>query len=224
MKVLIADDHPVIREGIQQIIESDPGMRVVAQGKDASHTLELAHRVNWDVAVVDYTMPGASGDELIQLLKRDYPRRPVIVLSVHPEDTKGLVAIKAGASGYVNKESAVDEIVLAIRKVASGRKYIGPKLAEKMAIELAQEQVRPISETLSERERFVAPLLASGKKVKEISQELSLRPSTISTYRSRILRKLGLKSTVELVRYVIKTQQADESERTFEFETHTTAG
>ncbi len=213
MKIFIADDHPIIRDGLTQIIESQLDMKVVAQAKDADQTVELAHQVDWDVAVIDYSMPGADGGELIRRLKGQHPHRPVIVLSFHPEETHGLEAIKAGASGYVNKENTADEIIAAIRKVASGKKHVGPKLAEKMAMELAQGEARRADDILSERERYVLPLLAQGMKVKEIGQELSLRPNTISTYRLRILRKLGLKNNIELVRYVIKTQAAKDIER-----------
>ncbi len=206
MKVLIADDHPVIREGVTQIIESQADMKVVAQAKDADQVVEAARRADWEVAVVDYSMPGADGSELIRRLKADYPRRPVVVLSVHPEEIQGLEAIKAGASGYVNKESAADELVLAIRKVACGGKYIGPKLAERIAIEFAQGRTRAVDERLSNREFFVMPLLATGRTIKEISEELSLSPNTISTYRLRIFRKLGLRNNSELVRYVIRSQ------------------
>ncbi len=211
MRILIADDHPVIRHGVTQIIESSAEMTVVAQAQDATQAVELAHRVDWDVAVIDYSMPGADGSELVRRLKRDFPSRPVIVLSVHPEEIQGLEVIRAGASGYVNKESAADEVVRAIKKVAAGGKYIGPRLAEKIAIELAREQTDLLSDGLSERERCVMPLLASGRKVKEISQELSLHPNTVSTYRSRIFRKLGLRNNTELVRYVIRAQMVNES-------------
>ncbi len=215
MRILIADDHPVIRRGLSEIIESEAEMKLIGQATDAQETIELAHRVWWDVAVIDYSMPGADGTELIKRLKADYPRRPLIVFSEHSEEIAGLAAIKAGASGYISKECAADELLQAIRKVASGGKYIGPRLAEKMAFELARERTLPVGERLSERERYVAPLLASGMKVKEIGQELSLSPNTISTYRCRILRKLGLRNNAELIRYVIQTKSADEVQRSY---------
>ena len=204
MRILIADDHPVIREGLKNIIESHEAMTVVGEAKDADQALELASRLNWDVAVVDYSMPGRAGADLVKEIKRCHPGRPVLVLSVHPEEIQGVQVLKAGASGYLNKEGAAEELIIAIKKVASGGKYVGPKLAERLVDDLALNAERPVHEMLSDRECRVMPLLASGKKIKEISEELYLHPSTISTYRARILRKLGLERNSDLIRYAIK--------------------
>ncbi len=204
MKVLIADDHPVVRRGLKHILEANPEMSVVAEAKDGNEAVELARKLDWDVAVVDYSMPGRGGVELVKEIKRHQPNRPVLVLSMHPEELHATQVIKAGGSGYLNKESAADELAVAIKKVARGGKYVSPALAEKLAEELAPGAERPLHETLSDREYRVMWLLASGKQINEIGKEMFLSPSTISTYRLRILRKLKLANNAQLVRYAVK--------------------
>jgi two-component system invasion response regulator UvrY len=204
MKVLIADDHPVVRRGLKQILEAHPDMSVVGEAKDGHEAVELARKVEWDVAVVDYSMPGRGGVELVKEIKRHQPNKPVLVLSMHPEELHATQVIKAGGSGYLNKESAADELTVAIKKVARGGKYVSPALAEKLADELSPGAERPLHETLSDREYRVMWLLASGKQINEIGKEMFLSPSTISTYRLRILRKLKLANNAQLVRYAVK--------------------
>ncbi len=204
MKVLIADDHPVVRRGLKHILEANPEMSVVAEAKDGNEAVEFARKLDWDVAVVDYSMPGRGGVELVKEIKRHQPNRPVLVLSMHPEELHATQVIKAGGSGYLNKESAADELAIAIKKVARGGKYVSPALAEKLADELAPGAERPLHETLSDREYRVMWLLASGKQINEIGKEMFLSPSTISTYRLRILRKLKLANNAQLVRYAVK--------------------
>jgi DNA-binding NarL/FixJ family response regulator len=204
MKVLIADDHPVVRRGLKQILEAHPDMSVVGEAKDGHEAVELARKVDWDVAVVDYSMPGRGGVELVKEIKRHQPNKPVLVLSMHPEELHATQVIKAGGAGYLNKESAADELTVAIKKVARGGKYVSPTLAEKLADELSPGAERPLHETLSDREYRVMWLLASGKQINEIGKEMFLSPSTISTYRLRILRKLKLANNAQLVRYAVK--------------------
>ncbi len=211
MDILIADDHPVIREGLKDIIESHAGMAVVAQAKDAHQALELARRVHWDVAVIDYSMPGMSGSDLVKQIKRCHPGRPVLIVSVHREAEQGVEALQAGAAGYLNKESAVDQLLCAIAKVVAGGRYISPVLAERLADQFARGSERPLHENLSDRELLVMPLLASGRSIKDISEELKLSSSTISTYRSRIFRKLCLVRKTDLVRYAIRHQIIDDT-------------
>jgi len=206
MKVLIADDHPVVRHGLKAVLEAHPDITVVAEARNGQETLEMARDAEWDVAVVDYSMPGLSGVELVKQLKQQRPDRPVLVLSAYPESLHATQIMKAGASGYLNKESADGELVLAVRKVARGGKYVSPALAEKLAEELASGSDRAPHEALSERETRVMRLLAAGKPINEISQELALSPSTVSTYRARILRKLKLSNNAELVRYAVKNR------------------
>ena len=206
MKVLIADDHPVVRHGLKQILATDSDMTVVGEAKNGNETMELARKLDWDVAVLDYSMPGRSGLELLSEIKREFPQRPVLVLSMHPEELHARRVLKAGGAGYMNKESAGEELAAAIRKVVTGGKYVSAALAERLAVELAPESHKPPHETLSDREYRVMWMLASGKPINRIAKEMFLSPSTVSTYRVRILRKLGLGSNAELVQYAVKHQ------------------
>jgi DNA-binding NarL/FixJ family response regulator len=206
MRVLIADDHPVVRHGLKQILNTDTDMKVVGEAKNGNEAMELARKLEWDVAVLDYSMPGRSGLELLAEMKREFPQRPVLVLSMHPEELHARRVLKAGGAGYMNKESAGEELAAAIRKVVNGGKYVSATLAERLAVELAPESQKPPHETLSDREYRVMWLLASGKPINRIAKEMFLSPSTVSTYRVRILRKLGLSSNAELVQYAVKHQ------------------
>ncbi len=206
MKVLIADDHPVVRHGLKQILATDTDMTVVGEAKNGNEAMELARKLEWDVAVLDYSMPGRSGLELLSEIKREFPQRPVLVLSMHPEELHARRVLKAGGAGYMNKESAGEELAAAIRKVVTGGKYVSAALAERLAVELAPESQKPPHETLSDREYRVMWMLASGKPINRIAKEMFLSPSTVSTYRVRILRKLGLGSNAELVQYAVKHQ------------------
>jgi two-component system, NarL family, invasion response regulator UvrY len=206
MKVLIADDHPVVRHGLKQILATDSDMTVVGEAKNGNEAMELARKLDWDVAVLDYSMPGRSGMELLSEIKREFPQRPVLVLSMHPEELHARRVLKAGGAGYMNKESAGEELAAAIRKVVTGGKYVSAALAERLAVELAPESQKPPHETLSDREYRVMWMLASGKPINRIAKEMFLSPSTVSTYRVRILRKLGLGSNAELVQYAVKHQ------------------
>jgi DNA-binding NarL/FixJ family response regulator len=206
MKVLIADDHPVVRHGLKQILAAESDMTVVGEAKNGNETMELARKLEWDVAVLDFSMPGRSGLELLAEMKREFPQRPVLVLSMHPEELHARRVLKAGGAGYMNKESAGDELAAAIRKVVNGGRYISASLAERLAVELTPDAQKPPHETLSDREYRVMWLLASGKPINQIGKEMFLSPSTISTYRVRILRKLGLTSNAEMVQYAVKHQ------------------
>ncbi len=204
MKILIADDHPVVRSGLKQMLQTEADMEVVGEAKNGSEALELVRELDWDVAILDYSMPGRSGVELLKEIKREHPDRPVLVLSILPEELHATQVFKAGGAGYLNKESASDELTAAIRKVVKGGKYVSPRLAEKLASELAPGGQKPLHETLSDREYRVMWLLASGKQINHIADEMILSPSTISTYRARILKKLKLGNNAELVHYAVK--------------------
>lgn len=206
MRVLIADDHPVVRHGLKQILATDSDMTVVGEARNGTEAMELARSLEWDVAVLDYSMPGRSGLELLAEIKREFPQRPVLVLSMHAEELHARRVLKAGGAGYMNKESAGEELAAAIRKVVGGGRYVSTSLAEKLAAGLATDAQKPPHETLSDREYRVMWLLASGKPINQISKEMFLSPSTISTYRGRILRKLGLATNAELVHYAVKHQ------------------
>jgi DNA-binding NarL/FixJ family response regulator len=204
VRVLIADDHPVVRDGLKTMLSADPDVRVVGEARDGEEALSLMNAVDWDVAVLDYSMPGKGGVDLLAQVKHDYPDRPVLILSIFPEDPHGMRALKAGAAGYITKESAGEELTAAVKKVVGGGRYVSAALAEKLAARLTPDQDRPPHERLSDREYRVMWLLASGRSLQQIAEEMHLSPSTVSTYRGRILKKLSLSSNVELVHYAMK--------------------
>ncbi len=204
MRILIADDHPVVRRGLRDIVASESDMVVAGEARSGDEALELLGRLEWDVALLDYSMPGCSGVDLVREVKRRYPARPVLVLSIMPEELHACEVFKAGGSGYINKASASDELTGAIRKVVSGGRYVSPEYAEQLVSEIAEGRDRPLHETLSDREYRVMWLIVSGKQISEIAEQLCLSPSTISTYRARILKKLSLSNNAELVRYADK--------------------
>jgi DNA-binding NarL/FixJ family response regulator len=206
MRILIADDHAVVRRGLKEILASEHDMDVVGEAKNGDEALELVRTLDWDVAVLDFSMPGRSGVELIKEIKRRHPGRPVLVLSMLPEESHAAQVFKAGGSGYINKESAGEELTAAIRKVANGGKYVSAAFAEKLATDLSPDIERPLHESLSDREYRVMWLLASGKQINQIAAEMFLSPSTVSTYRARILKKLKLTDNAALVRYAVKQQ------------------
>ncbi len=204
MRILIADDHPVVRRGLREIVASEHDMVVVGEAKSGDEALDMTRRLEWDVAVLDYAMPGCSGAELVREVKRQYPGRPVLVLSILPEEMHASEVFRAGGAGYINKGSANEDLTNAIRKVVGGGRYVSPAFAEKLVIELADGAEKPPHNLLSDREYRVMWLLASGKHINEIAAEMFLSPSTISTYRARILKKLGLSNNAALVRYAVK--------------------
>ncbi len=208
-RILIADDHEVLRRGLKQILaEVFPDM-VVAEAADARQTLEAAAKQAWDIALLDINMPGRSGIEVLQDLKRLYPQLPVVVLSAFPEKDYAVRAFKLGASGYVSKQSASGELIAAVRKALAGGRYITPSLAEALAATVAGETAAAPHELLSNRELQVLREVALGKSLKEIAADLSLSEKTIGTYRTRISRKLGLGTNVELARYATRYKLVD---------------
>jgi two-component system invasion response regulator UvrY len=206
MNILIADDHPIVRHGLRQFLGNHPNHKVVAEATNGVETLEAAKKVEWDLAIVDFTMPGRSGLELVTELKKAYPSRPVLVLSIHSEQLHATSVLKAGASGYITKESAPQELEAAIRKVAAGGRYVSPALGELLATEISHGLDKSPHEKLSDREYRVMWLLASGKQINAIAREMTLSPSTVSTYRTRILKKLNVRNNAELVHYAVKHQ------------------
>jgi len=204
INILIADDHPVVLEGLKQIVAETPDIAIKGEAKNGQEVLEQVRTRQWDVVVLDITMPGIHGLDLLKRLKAQRPRVSVLVLSVHPEDEYAVRLLRAGASGYLNKRSVSNELVEAIRKVAHGGKYVSPALAEKLAFELDVDYDKPPHERLSDREFQVFCLIASGKTVTEIADELSLSAKTVSTYRSRVLEKMNMQRNAELTRYAIQ--------------------
>jgi two-component system invasion response regulator UvrY len=206
LKILIADDHSIVRQGLKQIVTETQDMIVAGEASDGQELLNIMSKGDYDVVVLDITMPYINGIDALKELKTKWPKIPVLMLSIHPEEHYALRALKAGASGYLTKESAPDELVVAIRKVSRGGKYISPSLAEKLAFELEVGREQAPHEALSDREYQVLCMIASGKTVMEIAQELTLSEKTISTYRSRILEKMNMKNNAELTYYAIKNQ------------------
>ena len=204
IKIIIADDHAVVRQGVKQILAAEADMRLVGEARNFEETLEVTRRLAWDVLILDYSMPGGNGLQVLKKIKHAHPRRPVLILSMHPEDVIAVSALRAGAAGYVSKESASEELTVAIRKAVSGKKYVSASLAEKLAGELGEGPRGLAHESLSDREYRVMWLMASGNAITHIARELALSPNTVSTYRNRILKKLKLENNADLVRYAIK--------------------
>lgn len=204
IKVLIADDHPIVRQGLRLILSGTADMEVVGEAVNGQEALDQVRRGGWDVLVLDITMPGRSGFDILKELKYEQPDLPVLVLSIHAEEQLAVRVLKAGASGYVTKENAPNELVKAIRKVVSGGRYVSPGLAESLAFGLDTTSDQPRYEALSDREFQVMQLMASGKTLTEIAEDLLLSAKTISTYRTRLMEKLNLKSNAELIRYAIE--------------------
>ncbi len=209
ISIIIVDDHPIVRQGLKQILSEEPDMATFGEAKNSQEVLDLIRKQDWDAVVLDITMPGRGGLDILREIKHERPKLPVLMLSIHPEDQYAVRALKAGASGYLNKESAPEELVRAIRKILRGGKYISPTLAEKMAFNLETETDRPAHEALSDREYQVMLMIASGKTTSVIAEEMSLSIKTVSTYRSRILEKMKMKSNVDLTYYVIKNNLID---------------
>jgi two-component system invasion response regulator UvrY len=206
IRALIADDHAVVRHGLRQILQETSDMQVAGEAASGPEALERARGDVYDVVVLDITMPGRSGFDVLKELRVERPSLPVLVLSMHAEEQFAVRLLKAGAAGYLNKESAPEELVKAIRKVVSGGRYVSPTLAEKLAFEIDAGSDKLVHETLSDREFQVMRMMASGKTVKEIAAELSLSVKTISTYRARILTKMNLHTNAELIHYAITNQ------------------
>ncbi len=204
--ILIADDHTIVRRGLKQIVEEQADMAVTGEAQNAQEALQLARKRAGDVLVLDLSMPGRGGLEVLREVQELERPLPVLVLSMHPEDQFATRVLRAGAAGYLTKESAPEELVKAIRKVHSGGRYVSPELAEKLAAALQPGAERPLHEALTDREYQVLCRIASGKTVSQIALELCLSVKTISTYRTRILEKMGLSSNAELTRYAIQNQ------------------
>jgi len=204
LKILVADDHQVVREGLKIIIDKMKDMAVVAEACDGSEALTKAARMPLDIVLLDISMPGRNGLETLKQLKVLQPKLKVLVLSQFPEDQYALRVLRAGASGYLTKESAASELLAALRKVAEGKMYISTGLAEKLAWQLQDDAQRRPHDSLSDREFEILRLIGSGKTVSEIGDDLSLSVKTVSTYRARILEKMKMTKTAELILYVLE--------------------
>jgi two-component system, NarL family, invasion response regulator UvrY len=209
MRILIADDHTVFREGLKRILAEAADIAEIGEASDAQQLLERVAEKRWDVVLLDISMPGKSGLEVLKEIKQIHPRLAVLVLSMHPERQFAVRVIKAGAAGYLTKGSAAGEVVKAIRRVYRDGKYISDSVAEHLAMAVGQKSDRPLHESLSDREFEVLRMIGSGKTVGEIAEELSLSVKTVSTYRTHILEKMNLKNNAELMLYVITNRLLD---------------
>ncbi|HEX9879405.1 MAG TPA: response regulator transcription factor [Candidatus Binatia bacterium] len=204
IRVLIVDDHAIVRRGLRELLSDEFRGAAFGEASNAQQALEQISKKEWDVALLDITLPGRSGLDLLKEVKAARPRLPVLVLSAHPEDQFAVRVLKAGGEGYLTKESAPEELAKAIRKILAGGRYVSPTLAEKLAVSVRKDSTRAPHETLSDREYEIMCCIASGKTVAQIAGGLSLSPKTISTYRVRILEKLGVKNNAEIIRYAIQ--------------------
>lgn len=208
-KVLVADDHPIVLEGIKQVLNAAPDMIVGGDAKTGDEVLSKVRRGGWDVLVLDFRLPGLHGLDLLRQIKRESPSLPVLILSMYAEDQFAVRLLKGGASGYITKESAPDELVKAVRKVCAGGKYISPQLAESLVETIGQPQDEFPHHALSGREHEVLCLIGEGHSLSEIAAGLRLSVKTVSTYRTRILQKMRLKSTADLIRYALQHHLAE---------------
>lgn len=205
-RIIIADDHEIVRAGLKQIIADDPDLSVEGEAGDGQELLEKLRKKEFDLVLLDMKMPGRSGLEILKQLKLEHPALPVLVLSMHSEEQYAVRTIRAGASGYITKETAPDKLIEAIRRVCGGGKYISQSLAEKLADSIADSRSKQPHEYLTDREFQVMCLIASGKTITEIAKELFLSVKTISTYRQRILKKMNMKNNAEMTHYVISSK------------------
>lgn len=204
LRILIADDHAIVRKGLKQVILEEYPSAVIGEAADAEALLQLVIEKEWNIVICDMNMPGRSGLDALNQIKHAAPNLPVLIMSMYPEDQYALRVLKAGASGYLGKDHVHDDIIKAIQTLQLGKKFITPSVAEKLASTLGQDNSVQSHETLSDREFDVFKLLASGKSVSEIAAQLSLSATTVSTYRSRIMEKMGIQSNAGLTRYALE--------------------
>ncbi len=209
IKILIADDHPIVRRGIRQILAETTDLHVGGEAASGPEVMAKVDHERWDVIVLDLSMPDRSGIDLIADLRRVRPETRILVLTVFSEEQYAVRALRAGASGFLTKESAPDKLVEAVRKVAAGGRYVSPELAEALASMLAGDGEGPAHERLSNREFEILKMIGSGKTVSQIADDLGLSVKTISTHRTRILHKMSMKTNAELTHYVVRTRLVD---------------
>jgi two-component system, NarL family, invasion response regulator UvrY len=204
IKILIVDDHSIVREGMKQILADIGDIQVAGEAANGADALDMVQKRPFDLVLLDISMPGRNGLDVLKELKNVQPRLPVLMLSMYPEEQYAVRALRSGASGYLTKESAPDELISAIRKVCAGGRYVSAALAENMAFTINRKTEQSPHELLSDREYQIMCMIASGKAVKDIAQELSLSVKTISTYRARILAKMHMKTNAEVTRYALQ--------------------
>jgi two-component system invasion response regulator UvrY len=201
---MVADDHAIVREGLKQILAETPDIVVGGEAGNAQEVLEHVRNDEWDLVLLDIAMPGRGGLDILKQLRGERPELPILMLSMYPEEQYAVRALKAGACGYLTKASAPEELIAAIRKVSQGRRYVSSSLAERLAVYLETDADKPVHELLSDREYQIMVMIASGKTVTQIADELSLSVKTISTHRARTLKKLGMNNNAEITYYAVK--------------------
>ena len=209
IRVLIADDHAVFRRGLKDTLEDAFSKVIFGEAKTAQETIECVRQHDWEIVILDISMPGKSGLDILDELKGLRPKLPILLLSMHPEEQFARRAFKAGAAGYLTKETVPEELRTAVQRVLSGGRYVSTTLAEKLAFDLTKGADTPVHELLSGREFQVLRMIASGKTVKQIADEIALSVKTVSTYRARILEKTGMKTTAELIRFALQNHLVD---------------
>ena len=202
--VLIADDHAIVRQGLKQILSETEDLVVAGEAEDGVEALRLARHQRWDVFLLDVSMPNRNGIDTLKQLKKEFPRLPVLILSMHPEEHYAIRAIKSGAAGYLTKQSAPELLVTAIRQVAGGKRFISPTLAEHLAAAISDDGEKLPHERITDREYQVLSCISSGKTITQIANELRLSVKTVSEYRKRLLEKMRLETTAELIRYGVE--------------------
>jgi len=209
IRILIADDHAIVRHGLRQILSDSEDLVVSGEARNGVEALQLAREGEWDVVLLDVSMPDRNGIDTLKQLRKEFPRLPVLMLSMHPEEHYAVRALKAGASGYLTKQSAPEQLVTAIRQVAAGKKYVSPSLAEELANAISDDGDKAPHEKLSDREYQTLVMIASGKTLTLIAEELKLSVKTVSVYRARLLEKMKLKNNAELTHYGLKHNLVD---------------
>ena len=204
LRVLIADDHAIVRQGLRQILSDTDDLEVAGEADNGVAAIQLARQQPWDVMLMDVSMPDRNGIDALKIIRKEFPRLPVLVLSMYPEDQYAIRALKAGAAGYLTKQSAPEQLVHAIRQVANGKKYVSASLALELADAITDDSERPPHERLSDREYQTLCMIASGKTLTQIGEELNLSVKTVSVYRARLLEKMKLRNNAELTHYGLK--------------------
>ena len=211
IRVLLADDHHVVRAGLRELLSGTGDITVAGEATNGHEVLERIRNADYDVAVLDMSMPGRSGIELIRLVKAERPKLRILMLSMHSEEQWAVRALRAGASGYLTKETAPDELIAAIRRIASGGAYVTPETAERLALAANRDSEAPPHTLLTDREFQVFRMIAGGASVSEVARELSLSIKTVSTHKTHIMEKMGLANAAELIRYALEHRLLDDS-------------
>ncbi len=204
MHILIADDHAIVRRGLKQILDEEPGLAEVSEAQNGQEVLEMTRFQSWNLVILDINLPDRNGLDILNELHYSFPSLPILILSMYPEDQYALRVLKAGASGYLTKQSAPEELIKAIKKIRGGGKYFSETVLDMLISSMDRKQAKPIQEILSDREYQVMVLIASGKTLTEIGEKLALSVKTISTYRKRILDKLNMKNNAELTYFALR--------------------